>query len=183
MICCECFYNLTYMDYVFIMPTRFFLLKIAMPIIIFTAITDRILKALVFDYLRTIPEKTVAITSFFNLTQVWNKGVSFGLFKADELTGVIMLLSITILILGFLIYILIKAQTHLEMIALSFIIGGACGNLLDRLYYGAVYDFLDFHYNNIHFWTFNPADVYITIGAILLVYDQMMIFLTTKKGK
>ena len=171
------------MDYVFIMPTRFFLLKVAVPIIIFTAITDRILKALVFDYLRSIPEKTVAITSFFNLTQVWNLGVSFGLFKADAFTGVIILLLITTLILSFLIYILLKAQTYLEMIALSFIIGGAFGNLLDRLYYGAVYDFLDFHYNNIHFWTFNPADVYITIGAVLLIYDQMIIFLITQKGK
>lgn len=164
------------------MLSKSFLLKTALPIIIFAAGTDRILKSFIFDYLRSIPEKSIAITSFFSITQVWNLGVSFGFLRASESKGIILLLLLTTFIIGFLIYLLLKAQTSLEVIGLSCIIGGAFGNLLDRLYYGAVYDFLDFHLLQIHFWTFNPADAYITIGAVILIVDQIISFLNRSKG-
>ncbi|MFT6072311.1 MAG: signal peptidase II [Alphaproteobacteria bacterium] len=157
------------------LPLKSFLLKVALPLIIFTAGSDRLSKAYVFDYLRSIPHKTIEITSFFNITQIWNFGVSFGLFKADSFKGVLLLLFVASLIVGFLSYMLIKSQTKIEAIGLACIIGGALGNLFDRLYYGAVYDFLDLHLMGIHFWTFNPADAYITIGAILLLSDQFLI--------
>ena len=165
------------------MILKSFLLKIAMPLIIFTAGADRVLKLYVFDYLRSVPEKSIAITAFFNITEVWNHGISFGLLRADSFWGVILLLLMTLLIIGFLIYLLLKSQTRLEMTAFSCIIGGALGNLYDRIYYGAVYDFLDFHLSGIHFWTFNPADAFISVGAFLLICDQIIVFLNPPKDK
>lgn len=160
-----------------------FLIKIAIPVIIIAAISDRLLKAYVHDYLRLIPQKSVPITSFFNITEVWNYGISFGFLSAQSLSGVILLLLMTLSITGFLIYLLIKSKTKLEAIAISLIIGGALGNLFDRIYYGAVYDFLDVHFAGIHFWTFNPADAYITIGAGLLILDQVTLYLNDRKIK
>jgi signal peptidase II len=165
------------------MILKSFLFKIAIPLIIITAGTDRILKAYIFDYLRLIPQKSVYITSFFNITEVWNYGISFGLLQANSMIGVILLLLMTLSIVGFLTFLLIKSQTNLEMLAFSCIIGGALGNLFDRIYYGAVYDFIDFHLYNIHFWTFNPADAYISLGAFLLVCDQIRIFFNHSKDK
>jgi len=165
----------------FIKDIKVFFLQIALPIIVFTAGSDRLLKAYILKILRTVPEKSLTITSFFNITQVWNFGVSFGLLRADNFVGVLLLLLIASVIIGVLFYMLIKAQTFIEGIALSCIIGGALGNLFDRIYYGAVYDFLDVHFLNIHFWTFNPADVYISLGAILLVLDQIFLRCHNKK--
>jgi signal peptidase II len=164
------------------MILKSFLFKIAIPIIILTAGTDRVLKFFVSHYLSAIPNKSIMVTSFFNITEIWNFGISFGLLKADDTKGIIFLLLSTLFITSLLIFFLVKAQTRLEIIALSCIIGGALGNLFDRLYYGAVYDFLDFHLSNIHFWTFNPADAFITLGAILLICDQIIVFFKNSKG-
>ena len=124
--------------------------------------------------MKLVPEKSFAITSFLNISQVWNFGVSFGMFKAAGNIGVISLFILALLIIAFLSFLLIKSKTKLEVIALSCVIGGALGNLFDRVYYGAVYDFIDFHYMKIHFWTFNLADAYITLGAILLVCEHII---------
>jgi signal peptidase II len=166
-----------------IMVLKSFLLKIAIPLIIFTAGMDRVLKLYVFDYLRSVPEKSIMITSFFNITEVWNHGISFGLLRAGSFLGVVLLLVMTVSIVGFLIFLLLKSQTRLEILAFSCIIGGALGNLYDRIYYGAVYDFLDFHLGGIHFWTFNPADAFISVGAFLLICDQIIVFLNRPKDK
>lgn len=163
------------------MILKSFLFKIAIPIIVLTAGTDRILKFFVSYYLSAIPDKSIMVTSFLNITEIWNFGISFGLLKADDTKGIIFLLLSTLFITSLLIFFLVKAQTRLEVIALSCIIGGALGNLFDRFYYGAVYDFLDFHLSNIHFWTFNPADAFITLGAILLICDQAIVFFKNSK--
>lgn len=159
------------------MISRPFLVQFITPMIILLALSDRLMKAYILEYLRLIPQKTVAVTSFFNITEVWNYGVSFGFLGASSKFGVILLLILTFLITGFLIYLLLKAKSKLEAYAIALIIGGALGNLFDRLYYGAVHDFLDIHFAGIHFWTFNPADVYISIGAFLLFLDQLMVFI------
>jgi signal peptidase II len=165
------------------MNFNFFLFRISIPIIIITAGTDRILKAYIMDYLRLIPEKSIFITSFLNITEVWNYGISFGFLRADTATGITLLLFMTVAIISFLSALLVQAKTYIEMIAFAFIIGGACGNLFDRVYYGAVYDFLDFHLNGLHFWTFNPADAYISFGAFLLICYQVKLYVTQSKDK
>ena len=88
-------------------------------------------------------------------------------------SGALILSAIAILITLVLIFWLIKAKTNITAIGLSAIIGGAIGNVIDRLTHGAVLDFLDFYVNNVHWPAFNAADSFITIGAITLIWESL----------
>lgn len=117
----------------------------------------------------------IKVTDFFNIVQVWNRGVSFGMF--NNITYAQFILSfITIIIIVILIYWLNKAKDNLTCLALVFIIGGAFGNLVDRVKYGAVADFLDFHLFGYHWPAFNLADSFIFIGVCLLLLEEFLIF-------
>jgi signal peptidase II len=131
---------------------------------------DRFSKAAVFDFLLQIPGKRYFLTPFLNFSEVWNRGVSFGLFSADTMYGVIGLLCLTGGILLFLLYKLFTTLDKIEGFAFALIISGAIGNIYDRFFYGAVYDFIDFHWSGFHFWTFNIADAAISVGAVLLLF-------------
>ena len=119
------------------------------------------------------PPKVISVTPFFNLVLAWNKGVSFGMFNDQGDSGAWILSSIAILITLVLIYWLIKAKTNITATGLGAIIGGAIGNVFDRLNHGAVLDFLDFYVNNLHWPAFNAADSFITIGAITLIWETL----------
>ena len=119
------------------------------------------------------PPKVISVTPFFNLVLAWNKGVSFGMFNDQGDSGAWILSSIAILITLVLIYWLIKAKTNITAIGLGAIIGGAIGNVFDRLNHGAVLDFLDFYVNNFHWPAFNAADSFITIGATILIWESL----------
>lgn len=112
-----------------------------------------------------LPEVTLPITSFFNLSMVWNFGISFGLMQG---MGLILLIGILAIIVGFSVWML-KSRDTAEICALGLILGGALGNVADRLRFGAVADFLDFHWNGYHFPAFNVADAAISIGVVLLL--------------
>ncbi|HEX4917304.1 MAG TPA: signal peptidase II [Limnobacter sp.] len=116
----------------------------------------------------------VEITSFFNLVHVLNPGAAFS-FLADQegwqrhfLSGVAVVASIVILFM-------MRSSSHRKfaMFCLASILGGAIGNLIDRLLHGAVIDFLDFYVQNYHWPAFNVADVAITMGAIGLIIDEL----------
>jgi len=113
------------------------------------------------------------ITSFFNLAAGWNTGISFGLFNTgDDWNKVI----ISALVIGVTIWLLLwyrKTESGLLQFALPVVIGGALGNLVDRIYHGAVFDFLDFHAFGWHWYTFNIADSAIVIGVILIARDGL----------
>ena len=119
-------------------------------------------------------EKTVDIylNSYLNLYLIWNKGIAFGLFSIDEsfvynvISTIIAL--ITIVILGMII-----KSSGFKRYSLIFIFGGSIGNLFDRIYYSAVPDFIDFHINNFHWFIFNIADIFITLGVICLIYAEI----------
>lgn len=121
------------------------------------------------DWLREAPERfpdiSIAVTSFFNFTMVWNFGISFGLLQGK---GLFLLTAIVMIILGFSIWMLRSRQTP-EICALAMITGGAAGNVLDRVRFGAVADFLDFHAYGHHFPAFNVADASISIGVTFLL--------------
>ncbi|MDX1950206.1 MAG: signal peptidase II [Rickettsiales bacterium] len=119
-----------------------------------------------------MPEKKlVIITSFYNNVMVWNKGISFGLFQEFAKSNYFFLTTSSIIIL-LLCYFLSKAKTNFEMTGFATIIGGAVGNIIDRLRFGAVADFFDFHYKNYHWPAFNIADSCIFIGAcVLIIYS------------
>lgn len=114
---------------------------------------------------------TVEITSFFNLVTVWNTGVSFGMFNemgADNATILIVFAAVlTAVLLGWLW----RAQHRLLAGALGLVVGGALGNIIDRVQYGAVFDFLDIHAMGYHWPAFNIADAAICVGVGLILLD------------
>ncbi|MEL0111045.1 MAG: signal peptidase II [Rickettsiales bacterium] len=113
----------------------------------------------------------IEITPFFNLVEVWNRGVSFGLFASDSLWTPILLSALAIAISVVLIVWLKRAETRLLALALGIVIGGAIGNVIDRVIWGHVYDFLDFHIAGYHWPAFNVADSAISIGVVLILID------------
>ncbi len=134
------------------------------------------------DWLREAPARfqqaSVEILPFFNLTMVWNEGVSFGMFHG---TGIWLLVGLSLIITALFSYWLTKAQGWVQTVGLGLVIGGAIGNVLDRLRFGAVADFFDFHVMGWHYPAFNIADCGIVVGIALLVIDG--IFFEPKRAK
>jgi signal peptidase II len=110
---------------------------------------------------------------WFNLTMVWNRGVSFGLFQADSLWQRAILIALSLVISGFLALWMFNALRRLQAISFGMIIGGAIGNVVDRVAYGAVADFLDF--SGLYFpFVFNVADAGISVGVAVLLLDAVL---------
>lgn len=110
-----------------------------------------------------------AVLPIFNLRLSFNQGISFSLFTETFTDRPVMLAGITLAITALLGVLLVRSATRLEAVALGLIIGGALGNVFDRLRIGAVIDFLDFHLWGFHWPAFNVADSAIVIGAMALV--------------
>lgn len=123
----------------------------------------------------------IEVSPFFDLQMVWNRGVSFGLLRADADLARWGLVVMSIVISGVFLWWLRGAERRLTATSLGLVIGGAIGNVIDRIRFGAVADFLDF--NGLWFpWVFNVADAAITVGAILLAAD-MLFFAESEPGK
>jgi signal peptidase II len=122
----------------------------------------------------------IYVNSYLNFYLIWNKGIEFGLLSFNEsfiynsITGIIIIISI-------IISIMIYRNNGFKKISLMFVLGGALGNLFDRMYYSAVPDFIDLHFNNFHWFVFNVADIFITLGIICLIFDE--IFVNNKKNE
>ena len=118
-------------------------------------------------------------SKFINIQLIWNEGIAFGLFAFDDnffynlITGFIILVILTLL------YFITKTRGF-EKYSFLIILGGACGNVFDRFFYSAVPDFIDIHYQNFHWFIFNVADIFITLGVVLLIYIEL--FLKNKKN-
>lgn len=132
-------------------------------------IADQITKQLALTYLSGGP--SVEVTSFFNLVLVWNTGVSFGMFQSGGDTGRWILIALACAISLVLVVLLAREQRSLTRLAYWLVLAGAVGNVIDRLRFGAVVDFLDFHAGGYHWPAFNIADSAIVIGAGLLLLD------------
>lgn len=117
--------------------------------------------------------RVVEVTPFFNLVLTWNQGVSFGMFAHEAEYMPYVLSAVSVAITLFLLGWLRRADNRFVALCLGLVIGGALGNVIDRLLYGAVADFLDFHAFGFHFWAFNIADSGISVGVILLVIDGL----------
>ena len=115
--------------------------------------------------------------SFLNFNLVWNNGIAFGLFSYDQNIYYNVITSIIILVTSTIIWFAFKSK-GLEKISYLMIIGGSFGNIFDRLYYSSVIDFIDISYNNFHWFIFNVADIFITLGVIILIVLE---FLKIKK--
>ena len=113
----------------------------------------------------------VQVTGFFNLVMVWNRGISFGMLQSGE-TGRWLLVGFTTLVCLGLCFWLSRQRDIWPSLALGAVIGGAVGNIVDRIWRGAVADFFDFHVMGYHWPAFNVADSAITIGVAMLLYDS-----------
>jgi signal peptidase II len=120
------------------------------------------------------PPRVIPITPFFNLVLGWNRGVSFGLFNTDSAINDWLLPLITAGIAFSLVIWLRRAERRRVAVGLALIVGGAVGNLIDRLRFGAVADFLDIHVFGWHWPAFNVADSGITIGAMVILADALL---------
>lgn len=118
--------------------------------------------------------RVIELTSFFNLVLTWNRGISFGMFGASSAWGVWVLIVLAIGISGFLLRWMVFAENRFMALSLALIIGGAVGNVIDRVRFGAVVDFLDVHALGYHWPAFNVADSAITIGAVALILESLL---------
>ncbi|MGY8683291.1 signal peptidase II [Bradyrhizobium sp. UFLA05-153] len=118
------------------------------------------------------------LTSFFDLMPAWNKGISYGWLQTEGAAGQIALMAVKAVAVVLLAVWMTRAQTRLATVALGLIIGGAIGNAIDRLAYGAVFDFALFHVeiagNTYNWYVFNLADVAIVAGVAALLYDSFL---------
>lgn len=144
----------------------------AIAVFVFTA--DQLSKFWIVRVLDLPTRRHIDVFPFFDLSMVWNQGVSFGMFQAGSPVGRTVLVLFSLGVVGFLIKWLLDTQRRLQAVFLGMIIGGALGNALDRVIYGAVVDFLDF--SGLYFkWVFNIADSAISVGVALLVFDSFFV--------
>ena len=111
-------------------------------------------------------------SKFLNISLIWNEGIAFGLlsFEKDHFYNI---LTILIIIVVLIIFFMILKSKGLKKYSLLMIVGGALGNLYDRIFYKAVPDFIDFHLGNIHWFIFNVSDIFITLGVILMIILEL----------
>jgi len=136
-------------------------------------VLDRASKEYVIKFFLSYQEPSYYLFPFLNLTLVWNSGMAFGLFESESNTYHIISAIIASVIIILIIW-LYKSILLVEKIALSIVIGGAIGNLFDRIKYNAVPDFIDMHYRDFHWFVFNVSDIVITIGIILLLLSDIL---------
>jgi signal peptidase II len=114
------------------------------------------------------------VTPFFNLVLTWNRGMSFGFFNQDSAWNVVLFSGLAAIIVAALLVWLWRTDSRLVSTGIGLVMGGAVGNVIDRLRLGAVTDFLDFHWGDWHFAAFNLADSGITVGVAFLLIDGLL---------
>ena len=140
---------------------------------------DRISKLYVLNLAETDQYVNIYINQFLNFHLIWNTGVGFGLFSSDT-NFYYNLITLLIILINVIILIMIFKSSNYKFFLLLIILGGSLGNLFDRIYYKAVPDFLDLHYNDFHWYIFNVADIFITVGIICLIFAEL--FLNRKEN-
>ncbi len=139
-------------------------------------IIDRVSKILILKNFLNNSSSEIYINSFLNFSLVWNSGIGFGILQLEANIFYLLISIIITAINLILIYWMFTSSNYLESIFISIILGGALGNLFDRYYYSSVPDFIDLHYESFHWFTFNIADIFITIGIIgLIIIDLFKI--------
>ena len=137
-------------------------------IIIFIFLIDRISKLLIIGSSETYEQYGISITSFLNFNLIWNEGIAFGLFSFNEKIYYNLLTIFICLIVAVIIWLMLRSKGF-EKLCYIMIIGGSFGNVFDRIFYSAVPDFIDIHFNNIHWFIFNVADIFVTLGIFCLI--------------
>ena len=135
-------------------------------------LVDRLSKIYILKIAELESEVNIYISQYLNFYLIWNKGIAFGLFSFNEsfIYNVITFIIVTITIV---ILVMIIKNKGFKKNSLLLVFGGSLGNLFDRVYYSAVPDFIDLHINNFHWFIFNIADIFITLGIICLIYVEI----------
>ena len=134
---------------------------------------DRISKVIVIDLNKTNELINYNLTTFINLDLVWNQGIAFGFFSFNENIYYNVLTSI-IIIVTLIVFVLMLKSNRFQKYGFLMVFGGSLGNIFDRLYYSSVPDFIDLHINNFHWFIFNFADVFITLGVFFMILLEII---------
>ena len=146
-------------------------------IVLIIFLLDRFSKLYILSILENSGDVDIYINSYINFILVWNSGIGFGLLSFDD-SLIYNLITILIVLINLIIVYLIFKEKSPKTYFLTIILGGSCGNLFDRYYYSAVPDFIDINFKGYHWFIFNVADIFITLGIICLILAE---FLNYKK--
>ena len=137
-------------------------------------LTDRLSKYLIIEFDKTNVEPEYTILPFLNFNLIWNEGIAFGLFSFADKSNYNILTIIIIFVTAIIFWMIIKTK-ELEKLGFMMIFGGSLGNIFDRVYYSSVPDFIDIHFYNFHWFIFNVADIFISLGVLLLIYSELIL--------
>ena len=151
--------------------------------ILLFALLDQVSKILFIKYFDIDPKLLTSeflykVNEYLNLVIVWNRGFAFGSFQNNIFSVNILYIVIILSVICILVIYAIKLNQKYYFFVFSLVIGGAIGNLIDRIAYGAVVDFIDLHHKNLHWYVFNIADIYISFGCMLLILGEIRSKLT-----
>ncbi len=136
-------------------------------------LVDRSSKIYVINLAEDLPNLDIAITTFLNIILVWNSGIGFGLLSFEKQFAYNLITLIIVFVNFVILYLGIKSN-NLKGLIFFVILGGSLGNLFDRFYYSAVPDFIDLNYNGFHWFIFNVADIFISLGLFCLIYVELL---------
>ena len=148
-----------------------FYISLLVPVFIFTL--DRISKIYVINLSKNLFKTELFSSKFLNISLIWNDGIAFGLFSFDESSMYNFLTIIIITVIIFVLVMIIKSD-GMKHYSLLIIFSGAIGNLYDRIFYNAVPDFIDFHIGEFHWFIFNIADIFITLGVFFMIFFELI---------
>ena len=148
-----------------------FIINLLLVFLIF--LLDRISKIYVIYLDKKFLESVIFSSKYLNINLIWNEGIAFGLFSFGEKVYYNILTILILIIIFVIIYMAIKSEGFKKYLLLM-ILGGALGNFFDRVYYKAVPDFIDFHFKEFHWFIFNIADVFITIGVFFMIFLEFI---------
>ena len=141
--------------------------------VFFIFLADRISKLYILSILENFGNVNININSYINFVLVWNSGIAFGLLSFDQ-SEIYNLITIFIIFINLLIVYLIIKLKDIRAYFFLIVLGGSLGNLFDRIYYSAVLDFIDISFKNFHWFIFNVADIFISIGIICLIFAELL---------
>ena len=147
------------------------LINISLTLLIF--LIDRISKIYVINLDKNFSGAEIFSSKFLNIYLIWNDGIAFGLFSSNE-NNIYNILTLFIILVIIIIFYMITQSQGLQKYSLLMILGGALGNVFDRILYKSVPDFIDFHINEFHWFIFNVADIFITIGVICMILTELI---------
>ena len=151
----------------FLKKENFFFLFLSLTIFIFDRFTKQ-------EIINNFNKSIYYINDYINFDLIWNIGIGFGFLSTDSFIFYNLVTFTVGIVIVFLLYIFAQSE-NIDKFIYSIIIGGALGNFFDRIVYKAVPDFIDLHYNNFHWFTFNVADIFITIGILAFVIRSFFV--------